>query len=673
MLAFAVDSLAAILFVYSTGTFLLRAMRLPWTWAVMGAPAASLCIYALLGEVYYVLGVPATPSTVCAIPLVVLAALAYISGRLFLRQQTLPQTSWQTIALYIGVGLFFGIFVFARSLPYPGAVFQTEDISRHALQVQAFIDSRCFSSLHSSVYQDNLSIAPRNAASFYPCAWHILCALVEQLTGDGVPIAMNASNFVLSSCVYPTSACGLLATVLDNHPKAIKAGALACVSMTAFPWALLVFGPLFPNLAGIACLPIVAFFFIHASTPEQRSFVSRLTLLTCFLITSCGMALAHPNAVFSAAVILIPYCCQLASRLRIGRATKFAGPRIRTLLAAAVCTTIWILLRYSSAFRGVASFNWAAYTSPWQSLLNVATFSFTYGFGDLNFVAQPVIAFAALLGGVSLLKDSRRSWMVASHVFASIICMVCMSTEGELKHLLGGFWYTDPFRLAATAAVTALPLVAFGLCQMADAISDFCEQRGAFRALPQASPINPRHLIYGALALLIVIPSSTIPGIGTFDTAFTNVRLAVKDMYSLDNPYSPEERAFVEHAKKLMGDDALVINYPLDGSILAYGFDDLNCYYRTRWGYNDEYETAESSVIRQRLCDLSEAQDVRDAVDAIGAQYVIVLDPKGAKDTFLYWYWHPEYFSGITSIDQTTPGFEMILEEDGMYLYRIAA
>ena len=51
-----------------------------------------------------------------------------------------------------------------------------------------------------------------------------------------------------------------------------------------------------------------------------------------------------------------------------------------------------------------------------------------------------------------------------------VIYVVGITTEGPLKQLLAGFWYTDPHRTAASVALLAVPLASLGLGSLSDAL-----------------------------------------------------------------------------------------------------------------------------------------------------------------------------------------------------------
>ena len=65
---------------------------------------------------------------------------------------------------------------------------------------------------------------------------------------------------------------------------------------------------------------------------------------------------------------------------------------------------------------------------------------------------------------------------------------------------------------------------------------------------------------------------------------------------------------------------------------------------------------------------------MRSALESVGADYVLVLDDErvAADRAYLFTY-DPALWQGILSIDADTPGFELVLSEGDMRLYRITA
>lgn len=79
-----------------------------------------------------------------------------------------------------------------------------------------------------------------------------------------------------------------------------------------------------------------------------------------------------------------------------------------------------------------------------------------------------------------------------------------------------------------------------------------------------------------------------------------------------------------------------------------------------------------SEVIRTRLCDIAESEEVARAVEDAGARYVLMLDDKSGEDrTVLSLRYSEDKWRGIESITEETPGFKLVLSEGDMRLYQI--
>ena len=144
---------------------------------------------------------------------------------------------------------------------------------------------------------------------------------------------------------------------------------------------------------------------------------------------------------------------------------------------------------------------------------------------------------------------------------------------------------------------------------------------------------------------------------------------------------SAEERDFVERARNALPAGALVINQPHDGSTFAYGLDGLNTYYRH---IDVGSDTTESQILRSSLDTIATDAEVREAARKAGVDYVLQLDqgtdPSEIDDpestdgrTWLLQTDESSWrnFDGINRITDETPGFEPVMSEGDMRIYRI--
>lgn len=141
--------------------------------------------------------------------------------------------------------------------------------------------------------------------------------------------------------------------------------------------------------------------------------------------------------------------------------------------------------------------------------------------------------------------------------------------------------------------------------------------------------------------------------------------------YSWDRGLTGEEDAFVKKAVELIGEGALVINVPSDGSCWSYGVEGINTYLR-RSSDNGRGGAEESKILRTQLRDISTSEEVQRLVNDLDARYVLMLDVQGSDHrTTTTIRYKEENWRGIETIDEQTPGFKLLLSEDDMRLYEI--
>ena len=118
----------------------------------------------------------------------------------------------------------------------------------------------------------------------------------------------------------------------------------------------------------------------------------------------------------------------------------------------------------------------------------------------------------------------------------------------------------------------------------------------------------------------------------------------------------------------------MVVNIPFDGSFLSYGVNGFKVAYSEleSSSYYENDVDSEGKIIRSSLCDYVSNNEVRSAVEDQGVQYVLLLDQddqegarmfKCAKDL--------SKWRGIAGISDETKGFEVVLAEGDMRLYRL--
>ena len=199
----------------------------------------------------------------------------------------------------------------------------------------------------------------------------------------------------------------------------------------------------------------------------------RLLIVLALFVGIVGLALMQPNAVFTAAVFLAPYCVVLAYRAGGRLPGKTLSVHAKKILAGMLCgfaiVAIWLLLYKTPFLQSTVSFSWPSFASVRQAVVNAVL---------LAYVKQAQVALAVLVccGIVYTLRNRKYLWMSVSFAIASLFYVVNASTDSLAKAVLTGFWYADPYRIAAMAAICAVPLAGLGFYAFIKFVIRFCDK-----------------------------------------------------------------------------------------------------------------------------------------------------------------------------------------------------
>lgn len=635
-------------------------------------PIVSVACYSVFSIVYSVMGLSCSGLSLFAPFLAISIVLSIVAFRTFNRncagfrlRDELPY-----IVLYGLIGIFIVGFFFVKNLDGAGSFCQAFDNGFHLSTIRTFIDSGVFSSFATG-YGEGISDPFDSGPSFYPAAWHCLVSMVATFSTSSITVAVNAVNFVLSAIVFPLSMLFLLDRLFDGSKKLLLGGAFLTVAAAPFPWGYLTFGPLYPNLLSMAMFPaalVVSLRFVDFNI----SAISRLRWFAAVVVATIALMFAQPNSIFAELILVAPFFvseCYFAS-LRNANRTREKTSIVLACSIVFVCV-IWVIL-YSlpiSMIRSTVDFNWPATVGRWQAIMDCFLFSFNTG------AAQPAIAILVLMGCVRAVSTRKNVWLVASYLLACVIYISSVSTDGLLKHVLSGFWYTDPFRLAATASVIAIPLATIGAEWLLALVSYFIGWIGKESNLFIGEKTG---LVSLALVLCVCLysPSFAFAGLGDIVTGFGCI---AKKVEAQNNEYSDkvldhDEIEFAERALGQIPKNELVLNEPNDGSEFLYALFDANNLYYKRFDLPSSGESSNSILIRQSIDKVASDGEVKEAVRETGAKYVLLLDQGGdpAKRVH-FWSYYPEQWQGFGRITDSTPGFEVVMAEGDMRLYKITA
>lgn len=639
---------------------------------------------------------------------------------------------------YLAVGVFAGMLWFAGGFDSPDAYIQAFDNVHHLSHIRVMAESGSFSPFEDSYYvlPDEAAHDPylSSGGGFYPPACSLLSALLVSALGVPVPLALNAMLFTFSFIVYPLCMWLLIDVAFCGRVRAVLVGAATVVVGGAFPWALLSWGPLYPNLVSYALLPAAAAFVVMASDQGVPR-LSRLRLAAGALASVCALGLAQPNGVFSLAVLTAPWLAGCAGRLAAvrcrSRRGKAAAAAAGALAFAAAACLAWCALVSLPSLNAIVTYDWKATLNAAQAVAGAIWVSY-------DFVPpQFFLGALALIGiAVACCRMRRALWLAVAYAIVLAMLAVNTSTEGALKHVLTGLWYNDPFRIVSLLNIVAVPLATLGLYGIVLAVerAAACLVRRSFgahgighgapegaasirpsawkggegrragnlpdrprahrrRPTPRARAAARARCVAGGMCALALVAGScallakpTPGGLAEFNSgnryAAVNPPWAVAERIrgqcNPDDPFralTREETEFAHEALSLVPEGSAFLNCPHDGSTFLFGAYGYRSVYRAVSGYDGSDREA-SELVRHRLDEAATDAAVREAAASLGACYLLVLDQGERPDEMraaVWPAWDRDEWSGILGVSDDTPGFSVMLAREDMRLYRIDA
>ena len=636
------------------GTLQLLSLGLSVPVSIAVAPVVSIAEFVAFGVAFGVVGVPVgwvhlfAGSMACCVLLAVLG-----KGRAATRGPSPVTLSVRLLALSLLVGVLACLLTYVRTLGSPEAFAQQFDNASHLNRIQTFLSTSRFSTIQAST-SAQAPIRPMSDFVFYPSGWHVLAAMTSDAVGCSPAMSENVANSVILAVVWPMSVA-LFADELFPHDRAAAVGAaLLSFASPAFPWGFIVSGPLYANFAGYALLPVdfvLARKLIYLEGSRPRGGV-----VFALMAGLASLAALQPNAVFVLVIAVVPHAIVRLRRLRLRKGASARSANATCAAAALVFVACWVGGLFVPGLSAVAGNHWYPYLpSDWLQALRDCLLM-----GFRNAPDQWPLAILVAMGAVASLRMKRLRPCLPPLVYFvfAYVCNATMWYDDFVPRILLGYWYNDIDRAAACVALFALPFAALGAS---------C----AFRLLKRSLPMCAAALPSALLVMACYAPSFDAPGLGHVETALGARESRLAELSSEDICLTSGEVGFLRRCRDEIG-NAEVINNPFDGSAFGYGVAGLNVRYRSFWpACLDDKERADWDVTRwlNRIC---EFESVRKSANEIGDEYVLLLDSDESADpTYFKFTYSPVEWQGLTRISDRTPGFETVLEEGDMRLYRI--
>ena len=660
------------------GFLIARGMGARAEFALGVAPLVTLACYGVMSIVFGATGIPCGWFSL-PLPLIVIGAAMWVVARRRGRgvelgfsaeaERPFAETglaSWLSpvrlgMLLAVAAAIATSLAVYVLNIGEPDAFIQNYDNAAHLSRIHLFATTQNYSTLLGGTY---------------PSAWHGIAALVESTLGVSSMMAEHAANLAFIVGAYPIGTVFLAAVLSPERRRVVWMSGLLCLSFGFFPWRIMLFGPLYPNLAAFCLMPAVAALFILLCAPKVGA-PERIRYGVLFVLGGMAMALSQPNAIFSTGVFLIPFCVWRVYRLVAEALGDRKRKAIIAVAAAAGVAVLFAALWYAlSQMPFMASIVYYYRDTPLDFAQAVR---WALGFSFVIKRQQYLIAMVVALGALVLLVRPRTRWVVFSFALIMFLFAVSISIEHPIANILVGFWYSDYYRLAATACVFAVPLVATGMDAVASGVQ-WCAGKLAVRAEgDRARSLKMAGSVAAGAAVAVIMAINYVPFefIGQYyrSYGFDAVAYEMRDMYQDESKVvvGPEEIAFLEEVAQIVPAGEVIMNVPYDGSVFGYVLSDLDLVYNS-FGFDP---TAEAGVLREGVDRIATDADVQAAAETEGVRWVLQLDQGTGPQHFnedgsIYPFgYYIESWLGITGVNDDTPGLECVLAEGDMRLYRI--
>lgn len=490
---------------------------------------------------------------------------------------------------------------------------------------------------------------PESTTAFYPAAWHASVSLLAD-TGISVPEAINVGNILIAGLLWTSGCVFLVSRILGTRTIALLVTGVLSAAFSAFPYLMVDFGVLYPNLLAIALMPACLALAVSIAGASEAPVPGRRMSFVVLGLILPGMLLAHPSTLISFLALTLP----LAAWGFVALWKTLDGrKRVRYLLAFASLVYLGaVVLLWKNIRPDPAGSTW----EPIESAAQAAGEAFLSA--PIGRPVPVVVAFLTFAGIVYCARNLRRFWwLLGSFVISCMLFVIVAGFPwGDVRSAFTGVWYNDPYRLAALLPVMGLPMAAVGAWAVTDAVW--------IRIVARAGSTNLRFPLrragaVGAAVVLLLLLTSTTQG-KSIDAAQASG--AGNYILSEDSPLlSTDEATLLERVPDQVPEDAMVVGSPWTGAALVYALAGR----QTLMPHTFYTLTDDGRTIVESLDDVSGDSSVCTAVRDLNAFYVLDFGPREVHGG-------EHIYPGLNEIE-TSPGFELVDSEGEAKLFRVTA
>jgi len=527
---------------------LLARLRGLLLWAT--APAIGVSAVVVGSLVAPFLGLRWGPAVIVGTTVVFSAATWAIMRIPLLRSSSRDRPATRDVALVavalVGSMIIIGIRV-AQLIGQPEAFSQTFDNIFHMNAIRFMLDTGDASSLHVGMLT-----SPPGGQPFYPAAWHALVALVSEITGTSIPIAINGVTVVICAVVWPAGVLLLTRTLFGRNRVITVAAAVIAGALPQFPYLLMVYGVLYPYQLGVALVP-VALALLVLALRDRTGAGSRIRLLLCLALILPGIAVAHPGALVAWLALGLPVLLSfLGQQLRAAHSGRVRAGWVVLLCGYLIAGAVAVyVLRPPVDARA-----WPQESSLSDALGDLMTLRA----GDFMTPIAVAVLVVAGLFGLSRQRSVRALTVLGIYgVAAALFVIVAALPWWGLRDLITGSWYNNIPRLAALLPVIAVPLAAYGVALCWRALRTRVAMGGSAR----------RAMAISCLAVLVISTQS-----GSIAKAVADGHEEAFEMSAQAPLVDTDELALLERVDEHVPEGETIAGSPWTGTALAYAIAD---------------------------------------------------------------------------------------------------
>lgn len=381
---------------------------------------------------------------------------------------------WEVAAGGLGVLAAFAVVatVMTLSEEVPTLFPQHPDTIFHLGLAQWMVGSGDISILHSNGFA-----YPGRGTGGYPVGFHDVTATLTMLTGVPVVVATSCAVLVMAGLVWPLGMLALGRSVLGRNPAVCLLAPFVAVLFTAYPYMIMGFGVLWPNLLGQALLPgvLAVTMPFPAWIQARRVPPGGLGLSMLLLLAALpGLTMAHPNATIT--WLLFATIALVIALLRALPRARAAGGRSVVLTVAAAVLVV-LPLAYVGSLQ-VGSMVKTGTPGPelstdqaWHDVLNLAP----RGARDLT-----LLAVLTVVGAVLVIVWRRSAlWAVIGAVIMQTLFWGNVAVDSPAWRMVTWPWYNNAVRLSVAAVLPLSLLVTAALSIPAMAAAGWLVRRRA--------------------------------------------------------------------------------------------------------------------------------------------------------------------------------------------------